>query len=132
MSAIRKALGICGFGTPRDAEYIEGVTVVYEIGKAPEQPVDTGRALNRLPVPPTPKISTTGRQSGTERTESPDNPQNEPASEVQTQKTHNGKEYCAETKEEFMNGYLDKKQCFEPDPVLMEQILNMFDTYCEK
>ena len=24
------------------------------------------------------------------------------------------------------------KQCFEPDPILMEQILNMFDTYCEK
>ena len=44
----------------------------------------------------------------------------------------NGKEYCAETKEEFMNGYLDKKQCFEPDPVLMEQILNMFDIYCRK
>ena len=44
----------------------------------------------------------------------------------------NDREYCAETKEEFMNGYLDKNQCFEPDPVLMEQILNMFDTYCEK
>ena len=44
----------------------------------------------------------------------------------------NGREYNAETKEEFMNGYLDKKQCFEPDPVLMEQILNMFDTYCTK
>jgi len=44
----------------------------------------------------------------------------------------NGREYSAETKEEFMNGYLDKKQCFEPDPVLMEQILNMFDTYCAK
>ena len=44
----------------------------------------------------------------------------------------NGREYSAETKEEFMNGYLDKKQCFEPDPVLMEQILNMFDTYCGK
>ena len=44
----------------------------------------------------------------------------------------NGKEYCAETKEEFMNRYLDKKQCFEPDPVLMEQILNMFDIYCKK
>ena len=42
----------------------------------------------------------------------------------------NGKEYCAETKEEFMNGYIDKKQCFEPDPVLMEQILNMFDDNC--
>ena len=44
----------------------------------------------------------------------------------------NGREYSAETKEEFMNGYLDKKQCFEPDPALMEQILNMFDTYCDK
>ena len=42
----------------------------------------------------------------------------------------NGREYSAETKEEFMNGYLDKKQCFEPDPVLMEQILNMFDEHC--
>ena len=42
----------------------------------------------------------------------------------------NGREYSAETKEEFMNGYLDKKQCFEPDPILMKQILNMFDTYC--
>ena len=44
----------------------------------------------------------------------------------------NGREYNAETKEEFMNGYLDKKQCFEPNPILMEQILNMFDTYCAK
>lgn len=44
----------------------------------------------------------------------------------------NGREYNAETKEEFMNGYLDKKKCFEPDPVLMEQILDMFDTYCGK
>ena len=42
----------------------------------------------------------------------------------------NGREYSAETKEEFMNGYLDNKQCFEPDPILMKQILNMFDTYC--
>ena len=40
------------------------------------------------------------------------------------------KRYSAETKEEFMNGYLDKKQCFEPDPSLMEQLLNMFDEYC--
>ena len=31
-----------------------------------------------------------------------------------------------------MNGYLDKKQCFEPDPVLMEQIIEMFDTYCKE
>ena len=44
----------------------------------------------------------------------------------------NGKEYCVEVKEEFMNTYLDKKKCFEPDPVLMEQILEMFDTYCRK
>lgn len=44
----------------------------------------------------------------------------------------NGKEYSAETKEEFMNRYLDKKHCFEPDPVLMEQIIDMFNTYCEK
>ncbi len=43
----------------------------------------------------------------------------------------NGRAYNAETKEEFMNGYLDKKKCFEPDPILMEQILAMFDTYCQ-
>ena len=42
----------------------------------------------------------------------------------------NGREYSGEVKEEFMNGYLDKKQCFEPDPILMEQIIEMFDTYC--
>jgi dipeptidyl aminopeptidase/acylaminoacyl peptidase len=41
-----------------------------------------------------------------------------------------GREYSAETKEEFMKGHLDKKRCFEPDPVLMEQILNMFDEHC--
>lgn len=42
----------------------------------------------------------------------------------------NGKEYNAETKEKFMNKHLDKKKCFEPDPVLMEKILDMFDEYC--
>lgn len=42
----------------------------------------------------------------------------------------NGRSYDAQTKEEFMNRYLDKKACFEPDPVLMAQILEMFDTYC--
>ncbi|MBR7116975.1 MAG: alpha/beta fold hydrolase [Clostridia bacterium] len=42
----------------------------------------------------------------------------------------NGREYSAETKEEFMNWYLDKKQCFEPDPILMERIVNMFNVYC--
>ncbi len=41
-----------------------------------------------------------------------------------------GREYSAETKEEFMNGYLDKKRCFAPDPVLMEEILRMYDAYC--
>ncbi len=43
-----------------------------------------------------------------------------------------GRTYSAEVKEEFMNGYLNKKQCFEPDPVLMKQILEMYDTYCQK
>ena len=43
-----------------------------------------------------------------------------------------GKEYNAETKAEFMSEYLDKKKCFEPDPVLMEQILEMFDRYCSE
>ncbi len=42
----------------------------------------------------------------------------------------NGREHNAETKEAFMNEYLDKKKCFEPDPVLMEQIIEMFDDYC--
>ena len=42
----------------------------------------------------------------------------------------NGREYNAETKAEFMNGHLDKKQCFEPDPILMEKIINMYDQYC--
>jgi alpha-beta hydrolase superfamily lysophospholipase len=42
----------------------------------------------------------------------------------------NGREYNAETKEAFMHAHLDKKQCFEPDPVLMGQILDMFDKYC--
>ena len=44
----------------------------------------------------------------------------------------NGRTYCAEVKEEFMSEYLDKNQCFEPDPVLMEQIIDLFDTYCIK
>ena len=33
--------------------------------------------------------------------------------------------------EEFMNKYLDKKKCFEPDPMLMGRIIEMFDTYCK-
>ncbi len=42
----------------------------------------------------------------------------------------NGREYNAETKKEFMDKYLDKKQCFEPDPLLMEKIITMFDEGC--
>ncbi len=41
-----------------------------------------------------------------------------------------GREYNGENKEAFMNEYLDKKRCFEPDPELMESIINMFDEYC--
>ena len=52
--------------------------------------------------------------------------------EYKTYVEENGKEYSAETKEGFMNRYLDKKQWFEPDFVLMEQIIDMFDTYCGK
>ncbi len=44
----------------------------------------------------------------------------------------NGGEYSAEIKLEFMNRYLDKKQCFEPDPALMAQILELYDSYCKK
>ncbi len=44
----------------------------------------------------------------------------------------NGREHDAETKEAFMNEYLDKKKCYEPDPVLMERIIEMFDSYCGK
>ena len=39
-----------------------------------------------------------------------------------------GREYCAEVKKEFMDAYLDKKQCFEPDTELMGQIIAMFDS----
>lgn len=41
----------------------------------------------------------------------------------------NGREYSAETKEEFMSSYLDKKQCFEPDSELMARILELYDAY---
>ena len=53
--AIRKALGNCGFGTPATAEFIEGVTVVYDRNAAPEQPVDSGAAVKRLTPPPAPE-----------------------------------------------------------------------------
>lgn len=38
----------------------------------------------------------------------------------------------AEGKEKYMKEHLDKKQCFEPDPVLMEQITDMYDACCQK
>lgn len=50
--AIRKALGNCGFGTPPTAEFIEGVTVIYDKNAAPEQPVDSGAAVKRVAPPP--------------------------------------------------------------------------------
>lgn len=38
-------------------------------------------------------------------------------------------EHSAETKEAFMEYYsLDKKKCYEPDPLLLSQILQFFDT----
>ena len=43
--------------------------------------------------------------------------------------THGG-EYNAQIKEEFMDAYLDKKQCYEPDPELMAQILALYDGAC--
>lgn len=53
--AIRKALGNCGFGTPPTAEFIEGVTEVYDKSAAPEQPVDGGTVVKRPLPPPAPK-----------------------------------------------------------------------------
>ena len=41
-----------------------------------------------------------------------------------------GGEYGAEIKQEFMSQYLDKAQCFEPDPELMEKIIALYDEYC--
>ena len=41
-------------------------------------------------------------------------------------KSHGG-EFNAEIKTEFMNLYLDKARCFEPDPALMEKIFVMFE-----
>lgn len=51
----KKAVENCGFGTPATAEFIEGVTVVYDRNAAPEQPVDSGAAVKRLTPPPAPK-----------------------------------------------------------------------------
>lgn len=53
-AAIRKALGNCGFGTPANAEYIEGVTVCHEAAELTDAPVDDGVEA-KIPVPPIPK-----------------------------------------------------------------------------
>ena len=53
-AAIRKALGNCGFGTPANAEYIEGVTVCHEAAELTDAPVDDG-VETKIPVPPIPK-----------------------------------------------------------------------------
>lgn len=53
-AAIRKALGNCGFGTPANAEYIEGVTVCHEAAELTDAPVDDGVEA-KIPVPPVPK-----------------------------------------------------------------------------
>ena len=42
----------------------------------------------------------------------------------------NGGKYNEEIKREFMQEYLDKKKCFELDPVLMEKIILMYDESC--
>lgn len=63
--AIRKALGNCGFGTPLTAEFLEGVTEIYDKNAAPEQPVDRGTIAKR-PVPPVPN-----RRQNTEKSIQP-------------------------------------------------------------
>lgn len=42
----------------------------------------------------------------------------------------NGGEYSAQTKEAYMSANLDQKKCFEPDPALMAQILDLYDRAC--
>lgn len=53
-AAIRKALGNCGFGTPANAEYIEGITPLFTAVDDEDAPVDSG-VPTRIPVPPIPK-----------------------------------------------------------------------------
>ena len=53
-AAIRKALGNCGFGTPADAVYIEGVTPLFKAVEDEDVPVDAG-VQTRIPIPPVPK-----------------------------------------------------------------------------
>lgn len=50
-SAIRKALGNCGFGTPMNSRYVEGVTKIQQCSSAP---VDAGVVI-KPPVPPIPQ-----------------------------------------------------------------------------
>lgn len=52
-SAIRKALGNCGFGTPYNAQYIEGITerVDMATNTTAEPPVDSGRTTGKFTVP---------------------------------------------------------------------------------
>ncbi len=53
-AAIRKALGNCGFGTPADAVYIEGITPLFKAAENEDTPVDAG-VQTRIPIPPVPK-----------------------------------------------------------------------------
>lgn len=53
-AAIRKALGNCGFGTPADAVYVEGVTPLFKAAEDEDVPVDAG-VQTRIPIPPVPK-----------------------------------------------------------------------------
>lgn len=53
-SAIRKALGNCGFGTPYGSQYIEGITERVDLSKSgvtAELPVDNGRITPKFTVP---------------------------------------------------------------------------------
>jgi len=55
--AIRKALGNCGFGTPLNAEYVEGMTRVIDEtvqGVTAEDFVDAGTKVSNIPMPPIP------------------------------------------------------------------------------
>lgn len=66
-AAIRKALGNCGFGTPANAEYIEGVTVCHEAAELTDAPVDGG-VETKIPVPPVPKEVVEAEKKTTTRT----------------------------------------------------------------
>lgn len=42
----------------------------------------------------------------------------------------NGLEDSKEIKKDFVDKYIDKKKCFEPDPILFGKIIEMFNEYC--